>query len=181
MATSINGWPVLDGGYSDPRFKSLPIPGCPARKLLLRAEVLPLFLALAADYHRTIARLDVGAWDDWAYSYRAARFSTSMSDHSSGTAIDLNATAEGALGHGPLSWWKTGNRALQARRLKKRYEIVMWGGATELGGDYRLSNTTDWMHWALKPGTTLADVQRVIKKLGIRPDGTRPTYAERTS
>jgi hypothetical protein len=29
------------------------------------------------------------------------------------------------------------------------------------------------MHWELKSGTTLADVQRVIAKLGIKPDGTR--------
>jgi hypothetical protein len=29
------------------------------------------------------------------------------------------------------------------------------------------------MHWELRAGITLADVQRVIAKLGIQPDGTR--------
>lgn len=173
MPTSINGWPVLEGGYSDPKLKALPIPGCPKRKLTMRAEVLPLFLALASDYHRTIAPLDQGEWDEWSYDYRPARQSSSWSDHSSGTAVDLNASAEGSLGYGPLSWWKQGRRALQAQRLKRRYKVVMWGGAKELGGDYYLANDTDWMHWALRPGVTLADVQRVIADLGIQPDGTR--------
>lgn len=175
MPYSINGWPVLDNPeWSDPRLATKPIPACPSRKLMMRAEVLPLFLALASDYHRDIAPLDTGALDDWSYDYRVARFSGSWSDHSSGTAIDLNSNAEGALGYGPLSWWQKAKRAAKARRLKRRYEIVMWGGAKDLGGDYYLANDTDWMHWALKPGTTLDDVQRVIAKLQIAPDGTRP-------
>jgi hypothetical protein len=29
------------------------------------------------------------------------------------------------------------------------------------------------MHWELKPGTTVADVRRVIKKLGIDENGRR--------
>jgi hypothetical protein len=29
------------------------------------------------------------------------------------------------------------------------------------------------MHWELKAGTTLTDVERIIAKLGIQPDGTR--------
>lgn len=173
MPTSINGWPVLDGGYGDPRLDKKPIPGCPKRSLTMRREVLPLFLALASDYHRTIAPLDQGTWDEWSYDYRQARAASAWSDHSSGTAVDLNASAEGNLGYGPLSWWKQGRRALQAQRLKRRYKVVIWGGAKELGGDYYLANDTDWMHWALRPGTTLADVQRVIADLGIQPDGTR--------
>lgn len=171
---SINGWEVLDNPpWGDPRLEERPIPGCPSRKLMMRREVLPLFLALASDYHRTIAPLDTGSLDDWSYDHRPARQSSSWSDHSSGTAIDLNSNAEGALGYGPLSWWKTGNRAAQARRLKKRYKVVIWGGAKECGGDYYLANDTDWMHWALRPGTSMSDVQSVIAKLGIQPDGTR--------
>lgn len=174
MPVSINGWPVLDNpAWSDPRLATKPIPGCPSRKLMMRAEVLPLFLALASDYHRTIAPLDTGALDDWSYDYRIARASGSWSDHSSGTAMDLNSSAEGGLGYGPLAWWKQGKRALQARRLKARYKVVMWGGAQDLGGDYTLASDTDWMHWALKPGTTMEQVQAVIAQLGIQPDGTR--------
>ena len=172
MPTSINGWPVLDG-WGDPRLKSAPIPGCSKRKLHMRGDVLPLFLALASDYHRTIAPLDQGDWDEWSFDYREARAASAWSDHASGTAVDLNANAEGRLGTGPLAWWRAGKRAAQARRLKKRYKVVMWGGATDLGGDYYLGSTTDWMHWALRPGTTLADVERVIADLGIQPDGTR--------
>jgi hypothetical protein len=95
-----------------------------------------------------------------------------FSDHAAGVASDLRASAEGAQGTANYSWWD-GAKAEQARIIKARYEIVIWGGAADLGGDYR--RVFDWMHWALKPGTTQADVNRVIAKLGIRPDGTRPS------
>jgi len=174
MPTSINGWPVLDNpAWGDPRLATKPIPACPTRKLTMNKDVLPLFLAFASDYHREIAPLDTGALDDWSYDYRIARASGSWSDHSSGTAIDLNASKEGGLGYGPLAWWKQGKRALTARRLKRRYKVLMWGGAKDLGGDYYLANDTDWMHWALKPGTTPGQVQAVIAELGITKDGVR--------
>ena len=117
MPTSINGWPVLDSPpWSDVRLGTKPIPACPTRKLTMNKDVLPLFLAFASDYHREIAPLDTGALDDWSYDYRIARASGSWSDHSSGTAIDRNASKEGGLGYGPLAWWKQGKRALTARR-----------------------------------------------------------------
>ena len=109
MAVSINGWPVIES-YGDPRLATLPIPACPNRKLTLRREVLPLFLALASDYHNEIAALDKGAWDEWSYNYRPARTSTSWSNHASGTAVDLNASAEGARGTHSAGWWRTAKR-----------------------------------------------------------------------
>jgi LysM repeat protein len=57
--------------------------------------------------------------------------------------------------------------------IKERYEIVIWGGDKARGGDYSQSRFWDPMHYALKPGTTLKDVNRVIKKLGIKPNGKR--------
>lgn len=180
MPTSINGWPVLEGGYGDPRLKTLPIPGCPSRKLTMRAEVLPLFLALASDYHRTIAPLDQGEWDEWSYNLRPARTSTSWSNHSSGTAVDLNASAEGARGTSSAGWWRTARRNVKAWRIRRRYEIVNWGGWAEYADDPKTPQREGWeaawsdpMHWELRAGTTVADVQRVIAKLGIKPDGTR--------
>lgn len=174
MPVSINGWPVLDNPpWSDPRLDRRPVPGVPTRTLTMRREVLPLFLALAKDYHDTIAPIDQGALDDWSYSYREARASSSWSDHASGTAVDLNASAEGWLGMSNYKWWSNPSKYLAAQAIKKRYEVVMWGGSKDFGGDYYNGSTVDWMHWAIKPGVSLAQVQAVIAKLGIQSDGTR--------
>lgn len=174
MPTSINGWEVLDNPpWSDPRLETKPVPGVPSRKLKLRREVLPLFLALAKDYHDTIEPIDQGDLDDWSYSYRDARYSSSWSDHASGTAIDLNASKEGWLGMNNYSWWANPSRYKAAQAIKARYEVVMWGGSKDFGGDYYNGSTVDWMHWAIKPGVTVAQVQDVIRKLGIDENGVR--------
>jgi murein L,D-transpeptidase YcbB/YkuD len=56
--------------------------------------------------------------------------------------------------------------------LKHKYQIVIWGGDKARGGDYQNPKYWDPMHFALKPGTSIAQVEAVIKALGIRPDGT---------
>ena len=169
MTNSINGWPVLVS--TSPLLVTRAVPGT-TRSIRMRSDVLPLFLALAADYHKTIAPIDTGAVDDWGYAYRQSRISPSWSDHSSGTAVDINASAEGRQGTGPLTWWQVNNHHEKAAALKTKYGVVIWGGATSLGGDYGNPVNYDWMHWAIRPGVTLAQVQSQITKLGIHPDGT---------
>jgi hypothetical protein len=174
MATSINGWPVLRPG--NPNIKRFKVPGA-NRYLEVRGDVGPLLVALAAEYHKTIAPIDTGTFDDWSYAYREARFANQYSDHASATAIDLNATKEGRMGSGPYSWWKSNYRALKARRLKAKYKYVIWGGAESLGGDYRQMRYWDWMHWAFSPGSQSYQIHRQMNKLGIKPNGT--TWAAR--
>jgi hypothetical protein len=169
MATSINGWPVLSPTSS--QLVNRRVPGT-NRYLRLRADVAPLLLALAAEYHRKIRSIDTGTYDDWGYAYRQANAADAWSDHSSGTAMDLNATGEGAMGSNNYNWWLYNERYKIAKALKAKYGVVIWGGATALGGDYRYARNWDWMHWAIRPGVTLSQVKAQIAKLGIRPDGT---------
>lgn len=180
MATSINGWPVLRPGNS--LIKNFRVPGT-KRNLSTRSDVGPLLIALAAEYHKTIAPIDTGTFDDWGYAYREARAADKYSDHASATAIDLNATKEGRMGSGPYSWWKTNYRAYKARKLKAKYGVVIWGGAESLGGDYRQMRYWDWMHWAFAPGTSRYQIFRQMNKLGIKPNGalwgTRKTVSVR--
>lgn len=168
MPTSINGWPVLDNPpWGDPRALDKVIPGV-GTHLWVRKECWPFFAALVRDYDKAIKRVHSSD----GYDYRQSRTSGNWSNHSSGTAVDINADAEGAVGTGPLAWWKKFRRGQKAAKIKARYEIVYWGGATECGGDYN-PGWWDWMHWELKPGTTVADVQRIIKKLRIDENGYR--------
>ena len=176
MPNTICGLPVVTPG--SPLLATAPIPGCPTRRLTLHKDVLPLFLAIAADYHRTIAPLDVGTWDEWSYDYRPARTSSSWSNHC-GYAMDLNASQEGARGTAWTTWWLTAKRNLKAQRLRRKYKVVNWGAWTKIADDPHTAQIEGWdaayadaMHWELKRGTSIADVQAVIKKLGIQPDGT---------
>ena len=171
MPTSINGWTVLDSPpWDDARLTRLAIPGTPC-VFYGRRSVARLFVALALDYHATIHPL-VARDDVDSYDHRIARMSSSYSDHSSGTATDIRASNEGAQGPGMYSWWD-GPKAAAARAILARYEIVMWGGPVPLGGSYSQPRNYDFMHWALKPGTTQVDVNRMIAKLNIGLDGRR--------
>lgn len=170
--TSINGWEVIDS-YGDPRLDMKVVPGTTV-KIKMREEVLPLFLALVADYHREVAKLRPK--ETGAFNPRRSNLSpSSWSDHSSGTAVDINWNHEGAVGGGPYGGMQrmTNKQIKACAEIKKRYEIVIWGGDKKRGGDYSNPSYWDPMHYALKPGTTLKDVERVIKKLGIKPNGKR--------
>ena len=167
MARSIDGWAVLGTHSAD--LATGTVPGTSIRLTMHRA-VLPLFLALAADYHRTVAPLRAG--ECGAYAYRESRLSSAWSDHSSGTAVDLNWNHEGAQG-------PTGGMATMApsqiaacAALKAKYGVVIWGGDKARGGDYANPVNFDPMHFAIRPGVTSAQVAAKIKALGIRPDGT---------
>lgn len=170
--TSINGWPVIDS-YSSPKLDTKRVPGTTVL-LKMHKDVLPLFLALTADYHKEVHKLRPK--ETGAYNYRHSNLSPKYwSDHSSGTAVDINWNHEGAVGGGPYGGMQrmTPKQIAACAAIKRRYEIVIWGGDKRRGGDYVNPEYWDPMHYALKPGTTLADVKRVIKKLGIQPNGKR--------
>jgi len=167
MLTSINGWTVLVDG--SPSLAVGAIPGTTIR-LRMNRDVLPLFLALAAEYGRTVATLRAG--ECGAYAYRQARAAAAWSDHASGTAADLNWGHEGA--QGPYGGMHTMSDAQihACAALKAKYGVVIWGGDSARGGDYGQPKYWDPMHYAIRPGVTVAQVRAQIKSLGIQPDGT---------
>jgi len=168
MPVSTNGYEVLDNpAWGDSRLRDGIVPGV-GTKLWVREELWPLFASLIRDYHNTIKHVHVSD----GYDYRSIRTGSAWSDHSSGSAVDINGDAEGATGTSPMSWWKSAGRAVKAARLKRRYKVLYWGGAVECGGDYN-PGWFDWMHWACRSGTTIADCQQVIRALRIDKNGIR--------
>ena len=87
---SDNGWPAS----KDPAeigIKSYPVKGTTI-KLRCAEKVAPLLVGFAAEFHATIEPIDNGSLDDWGYCFRMVRGREDrLSNHSSGTAIDLNA------------------------------------------------------------------------------------------
>jgi hypothetical protein len=88
---SDNGWPASQ----DPAIigiKSYPVKGTTI-KLRCAEKVAPLLVGFAAEFHATIEEIDHGSLDDWGYCFRMVRGREDrLSNHSSGTAIDLNAS-----------------------------------------------------------------------------------------
>ena len=91
MQTSYNGWPASKD-QAEIGIKSYPVPGT-LIKLRCAEKVAPLLVGFAAEYHNLIEELDVGANDDWGFCYRMVKgVPGKLSNHASGTAIDLNAS-----------------------------------------------------------------------------------------
>lgn len=181
MPTTISGWPVLDNpAWGDPRAKRAIIPELDVT-LWVREEAWPLFAALVRDYNDMINHVSIL----YSYDYRQARAANAWSNHAGGVAVDINPDAEGARGTAWTNWWKAKRRNAKAQRIRKMYQIVNWGAWTEIADDPHTAQIEGWsagyadaMHWELRAGTTVADVQRVIAFLGITKDGYRMNDAK---
>lgn len=180
---TINGWPLLSG-YGDRDLVVIEVPGT-KRKLTLHKDVAPLLAHFVSRYDKMIRRIDKPSdiFDDWSYSApRKGRASSVWSDHSSGTAVDINAAREGAQGPRNYKWWTKRSKRLRTfgqkrykimQKLLANHEVFMWGGSTELGGQYTQPKNWDWMHVAVRPGVTPAEVRAVTKRKRIGPDGRK--------
>ena len=160
---TIHGWTVIESGAND-ALKLFTVPGTD-RKMRLDRECGPYLVAFAAEYHKVIAPIDKGTFDDWAWSPpRTGRASSSMSDHCAGMAIDLNATKEGSQGSGSLKFWKQPITVARLKLLRRKFKLLEWGG------DYSAKNR-DPMHWTPKHGVTRRMILAEMKRLRIGPNG----------
>ena len=149
MLKSQNGWQASKI-RSEIGIESFPIPGTNI-KLACAKSVAPLLVGFAAEFHELIEPIDEGGLDDWGYCFRQVRGdAVNLSNHSSGTAIDLNATQHplGKAGTFPAE------KVPMIRALAKKYGLL-WGG------DYR--NRKDEMHFEVT--LTPAKAAALIKKL----------------
>lgn len=133
MIKSQNGW-TASKVRDEIDIESFPVPGTKV-KLACNKAVATLLVGFAAEFHELIEPIDEGGLDDWGYAFRDVRgVPGKLSNHSSGTAIDLNATKHplGKAGTFPLE------KVPMIRALAKKYSLT-WGG------DYR--GRKDEMHF----------------------------------
>ena len=90
MTASYNGWPGIESS-SDPRLTVIePVKN---RKFRVRAgDVATVFEWLIKRFHNEVEPIDQGQLDDWSYNYRKVVGGSTLSNHASATAVDLNAT-----------------------------------------------------------------------------------------
>ena len=149
MASSQNGWPA------SPNPKSIDVESflVPNTKLKLRVakKVAPILINFAAEFNELVEKLEGKQLDDWGYAWRNVRGSTDMlSNHASGTAIDLNATKH------PLGAKDT----FQPKQVEAILELIdkyrlRWGGL------YRTRK--DEMHFEIveSPKAVKATIERL--------------------
>ena len=148
---SQNGWPASKNP-EEIGIKAFPIAGTSIR-IRCQKEAGRILAAFAAEFHASIEPIDAGSLDDWGYAYRNVRGSDhDLSNHSSGTAIDLNASKH------PLGKSNTFSNEKQAaiRVLCRKYGL-RWGG------DYK--SRKDDMHFEIT--STPAEVKALADKLGL--------------
>ena len=150
MLTSYNGWPASKD-QAEIGIKSYLVPGT-ERKLRCASAVAPLLIGFAGEFHNLIEPIDDDGLDDWGYAYRDVRgVPGKLSNHSSGTAIDLNASRH------PLKSINTFEPAKvpMLKALCKKYALT-WGGEW---------TRPDPMHYEVS--INAAKVAALITKLGL--------------
>jgi hypothetical protein len=135
---SSNGW-LASKDAAELHIVSVAIEGTKIKVRCAKA-VAPLIAGFCKEFNELIEPIDGGALDDWGYCFRNVRGSTDkLSNHSSGTAIDLNATKHplGKIGTFPPE------KVPMIRALAKKYGLK-WGG------DYK--GRADEMHFEIELG-----------------------------
>ena len=159
MTTSQNGFPVLASGDT----RKWKVPGVDRHLILAPGAPGLILVHLALWFHETVERLDRGTWDEWGWAPRNIRGSSQVSNHASGTAIDLNATRH-PLGVDADDTFTREQVDRIRRRLHSRYDnVIRWGG------DYK--NRPDAMHFEIN--ASRAKVLQLGRVLEISPRGRR--------
>lgn len=144
------------------------VPGTLVDLTIKRGDVGELLLHFASWFDANVEDIDNarGALDDWGYAERPVRGSRDvLSNHASGTAIDLNATKH------PL-----GQRGTFTNKQAKaiRNQLKVYDGCIRWGGDYE--NRADEMHFEID--RPLAEVSAVARKLRKEADPMTPLLAD---
>ena len=160
MPISQNGWTANDYSLVSRRT----VPGTNVGLTVRNGPAGDLLLEVAAQFDRYVQDIDNarGTLDDWGYAERPIIGGLELSNHASGTAIDLNAT-KWPLGSSPLV------NLSPAQIMRLRQILSATGGVVRWGGDY--SGRLDPMHFEINDGQTETSCARALAAL----QGTLPT------
>jgi len=149
--TSPNGWPASEDRKAL-GIETFAVPGTKIKFACAKA-VAPILVSFAKEFHELVEPIDQGQLDDWGFAFRMTRGSDRvLSNHSSGTAIDLN-----AIKH-PLGKSNTFNKD---QRNIINLLITKYGLAW--GGNYK--KRKDDMHFEIALNQN--EVTNKIKELGL--------------
>lgn len=168
-ALSQNGWPVLASGDAHLHTWVIPTRAGTVRITMRRGAAGLVLAHFVLWYAETIESIVGKVLDDWGFAARAIRGTSgatqaSTSNHSSATAVDLNATQH------PLGLVGTGVfRRLRIVVLLHARLLTTYAGLIRWGGDYH--GRKDEMHFELIG--TPSQVNTLARRLMNTPRGKR--------
>ena len=149
---SPNGWPASEDRKAL-GIESFTVPGTKIKFACAKA-VAPILVSFAKDFHELVEPIDEGQLDDWGYAFRQTRGSDRiLSNHASGTAIDLN-----AIKH-PLGKSNTFNK-----HQRNTINLLITKYGLTWGGNYK--RRIDSMHFEIALDQN--EVKQKIKELGLK-------------
>jgi len=152
MVASQNGWRANDPSV----IKSYPLPG--GSVSLHTGSPGEVLVYVANRFHREVETL---IWPGvWGFAERPIRGGTELSNHASGTAIDLNAPKH-PLGTDPASNYSAAQIAAIHKILASCRGLIRWGG------DY--VGRKDPMHFEVNDGVTPAQLDQLLHDLTAAP------------
>jgi hypothetical protein len=161
MVTSYNGWPASRSAASIDVDKDFTAAGRKFPGGVKRGPVSVIFRYLVEQFDSRVEAVDLyDPGDEWGWTYRENRNANNLSCHSSGTAIDLNATHHP---NGRRNTFKPEQVAAIHQILAELSGVVRWGG------DF--TGTPDEMHFEIVG--TAAEVARVAGRL-LQPTPDEP-------
>lgn len=128
-------------------------------------------------FDANIRNIDAGALDDWSYAERPISGSQELSNHASGTAVDVDAT-KWPLGVKPEAYLTADEIARVRIQLKVYQGCIRWGGdydRPEFGGV--AGSRTDPMHFEVN--RDLATCDRVWAGISTPPEEIDVSAEER--
>jgi len=150
--TSPNGW-LASEDRKALGIETFTVPGTKIRFACAKA-VAPILVSFAKDFHELVEPIDEGQLDDWGYAFRQTRGSDRiLSNHASGTAIDLN-----AIKH-PLGKSNTFNK-----HQRNTINLLITKYGLTWGGNYK--RRKDDMHFEIALDQN--EVKQKIKELGLK-------------
>lgn len=152
MVVSQNGWPA-DPDPAVIGIVPLTVDGVTIGDGVRGGDVATVFAHLLHQIHTRVQPLQDG-WC-WGYKYRPIAGSTVVSNHASGTAVDVNA---------PVHPQGVAGTFLPAQVAELRAVLAVYGGAVRWGGDYRAPAVVDEMHFEIN--TDPARLAQVVAQLG---------------
>lgn len=122
-------------------------------------------------YHEQVERLDEGhPHDDWGHYKREVTGGSTWSEHSAGSAYDLNATQHpyGVAAYRTFTdrqMTKIKNRLNKLRNMNNGIAVIRWGGT--------YSGTPDAMHFELMCNGNMNNAEKMAKQLMETPRGDK--------
>lgn len=152
MPKSQNGYPANDVTLTD----NLTIPGTDRTIRLRKGPTGALLRLFMAKFHAQVEDILGGVYDDWGYAARPIAGTNVLSNHASGTAVDINATRHPQYTR-PSSTFTTQQLARIEQLLNEFDGCIRWGGHYAAGN-------LDPMHFEIdrSEASCAATLQRLL-------------------